>query len=202
MSDKTVINNWTGGGTLQTWPDGEFEDGQFEALSAHPHASDCDKQGETRPANCRFRLQDEGKSYPRSSCSACGKNIATGLGNRCKESPSDRTADCDKQGAIPSGYGEYTPITVGGSTTKSEGGVEGHARSTKADSARGEAGSAPSQDGSLAQLAAGIESGPSDRTADVTVEDIALVLLDGLKAGKAPIQIARDVRRAFTVGRW
>ncbi|WP_416192968.1 hypothetical protein [Nitrobacter sp. TKz-YC01] len=62
-------------------------------LSAHPHASDCDKQGETRPANCRFRLQDEGKSYPRSSCSACGKNIATGLGNRCKESPSDRTAD-------------------------------------------------------------------------------------------------------------
>lgn len=37
----------------------------------------------TRPANCRFRLQDEGKSYPRSSCAACGKTISTGLGNHC-----------------------------------------------------------------------------------------------------------------------
>lgn len=36
-----------------------------------------------RPANCRFRLQDEGKPYPRSSCTACGKSVATGLGSHC-----------------------------------------------------------------------------------------------------------------------
>lgn len=36
-----------------------------------------------RPANCRFRLQDEGKAYPRSGCRACGRNIATGLMGRC-----------------------------------------------------------------------------------------------------------------------
>lgn len=65
MSDKTVINNWTGGGTLQTWPDGEFEDGRFEALSAHPHASACDKQGE----------------------------LADDFGNCEQPGPSDRTAD-------------------------------------------------------------------------------------------------------------
>lgn len=39
---------------------------------------------DTRPASCRFRLQEEGKSYPRSSCTACGKNIITGLGTFCQ----------------------------------------------------------------------------------------------------------------------
>ena len=38
---------------------------------------------DTRPLNCRFRLQDEGKPYPRSGCSACGKRITTGLGKAC-----------------------------------------------------------------------------------------------------------------------
>lgn len=38
---------------------------------------------DTRPAQCRFRLQDEGKGYPRSSCAACGKTIGTGLGKHC-----------------------------------------------------------------------------------------------------------------------
>lgn len=38
---------------------------------------------ETRPPRCRFRLQDEGKPYPRSSCQACERTITTGLGNRC-----------------------------------------------------------------------------------------------------------------------
>lgn len=38
---------------------------------------------DTRPANCRHRLQDEGKSYPRSSCTHCGKGIFTGLGVAC-----------------------------------------------------------------------------------------------------------------------
>lgn len=38
---------------------------------------------DTRPANCRHRLQDEGKAYPRSSCSHCGKTITTGLGRAC-----------------------------------------------------------------------------------------------------------------------
>jgi hypothetical protein len=38
---------------------------------------------DTRPKECRFRLQDEGKSYPRSSCFACNKGILTGLGKSC-----------------------------------------------------------------------------------------------------------------------
>ena len=38
-----------------------------------------------RPTNCRFRLQDEGKSYPRSSCTACHRGILTGLGTSCAE---------------------------------------------------------------------------------------------------------------------
>lgn len=37
-----------------------------------------------RPANCRFRLKDEGKPHGRSSCSACGKSVFTGLGNSCR----------------------------------------------------------------------------------------------------------------------
>lgn len=36
-----------------------------------------------RPKDCRFRLQDEGKGYPRSACTACGKTIMTGLGKEC-----------------------------------------------------------------------------------------------------------------------
>lgn len=38
---------------------------------------------DSRPTNCRFRLQDEGKAYPRSSCQSCGKSITTGLGTEC-----------------------------------------------------------------------------------------------------------------------
>jgi hypothetical protein len=36
-----------------------------------------------RPANCRFRLRDEGKAYPRSGCAACKASIMSGLGNKC-----------------------------------------------------------------------------------------------------------------------
>jgi hypothetical protein len=38
-----------------------------------------------RPLLCRFRLIDEGKPYPRSSCVGCGLNILTGLGVACGE---------------------------------------------------------------------------------------------------------------------
>lgn len=41
-----------------------------------------------RPRGCRFRLQDEGKPYPRSSCVACGRGIRT-LGRKCQEAPDD-----------------------------------------------------------------------------------------------------------------
>lgn len=37
---------------------------------------------DTRPASCRERLREEGKAYPKSSCTACGANLATGL--KCK----------------------------------------------------------------------------------------------------------------------
>lgn len=40
---------------------------------------------DSRPTNCTFRLQDEGKPYPKSGCHACGRNIMTGLGRQCKE---------------------------------------------------------------------------------------------------------------------
>lgn len=40
---------------------------------------------ETRPAECRERLREEGKAYPKSGCRACGANIATGL--KCKRVP-------------------------------------------------------------------------------------------------------------------
>lgn len=36
-----------------------------------------------RPTNCRFRLLEEGKPFPKSSCPACGKSIMTGLGKEC-----------------------------------------------------------------------------------------------------------------------
>jgi hypothetical protein len=38
---------------------------------------------DARPADCRFRLADEGKAYPRSSCTACGRSVTTGLGTSC-----------------------------------------------------------------------------------------------------------------------
>jgi hypothetical protein len=38
---------------------------------------------DTRPENCRHRLQDENKPYPRSGCAACGKTVMTGLGREC-----------------------------------------------------------------------------------------------------------------------
>ncbi len=46
-----------------------------------------------RPTNCRFRRQEEGKSYPRSSCTACGKGIITGLGNSCSVVDTDTPKD-------------------------------------------------------------------------------------------------------------
>lgn len=35
---------------------------------------------DNRPKNCRNRLKEEGKAYPKSSCPACGATLATGLG--------------------------------------------------------------------------------------------------------------------------
>jgi hypothetical protein len=35
-----------------------------------------------RPPHCRFRLKDEGKPYPRSSCMTCHANVIT-LGKQC-----------------------------------------------------------------------------------------------------------------------
>lgn len=42
-----------------------------------------------RPKNCRFRLQDEGRLYPRSRCEACGRGIASGLGKECADHPKE-----------------------------------------------------------------------------------------------------------------
>ena len=36
-----------------------------------------------RPVECRFRLQEERKAYPKSSCNACGRNVMAELGSEC-----------------------------------------------------------------------------------------------------------------------
>jgi hypothetical protein len=36
---------------------------------------------DTRPANCRFRLRDEGKPYPRTGCMVCQRGL--GLMEHC-----------------------------------------------------------------------------------------------------------------------
>lgn len=41
---------------------------------------------DTRPAECRFRQQDEGRPYPQSNCRACNKSV-TSLGNSCHMPP-------------------------------------------------------------------------------------------------------------------
>ncbi len=38
---------------------------------------------DTRPATCRYRLQDAGRYFPMLSCDACGKTFRTGLGMHC-----------------------------------------------------------------------------------------------------------------------
>jgi len=38
---------------------------------------------DVRPQNCRYRLRDEGKPYPRSFCDGCNRGILTGLGRDC-----------------------------------------------------------------------------------------------------------------------
>lgn len=45
-----------------------------------------------RPANCRFRLRDEGKAYPRSACKACGRTVMTGLGTSCQNRPASHAS--------------------------------------------------------------------------------------------------------------
>ncbi|QWY83192.1 hypothetical protein [Rhizobium phage RHph_X2_24] len=40
------------------------------------------KGNDKRPANCRYRLHDEGKPYPRSSCNGCNRTVLTGLPER------------------------------------------------------------------------------------------------------------------------
>ena len=63
-----------------------------------------------RPANCRFRLQDEGKDYPRSSCPACGRTVTTGLGNKCDVYP-PTPADGDADAPLPEKDGKSSAIT-------------------------------------------------------------------------------------------
>ncbi|UVD36616.1 hypothetical protein RCXUPER_198 [Rhodobacter phage RcXuper] len=55
---------------------------------------------DTRPAACRERLREEGKAYPKSGCTACGANLATGL--KCKHDAPKVAVDIearDKEGA-------------------------------------------------------------------------------------------------------
>lgn len=60
---------------------------------------------DTRPENCMFRLKDEGKPFPKSSCEGCGLNIGTGLGKYCAEGEAlgDVASDEDKS------YLEFVP---------------------------------------------------------------------------------------------
>lgn len=53
------------------------------ALAATEDSADAKERTDLRPTNCRFRLQDEGKAFPKSSCQGCGKSITSGLGREC-----------------------------------------------------------------------------------------------------------------------
>jgi hypothetical protein len=50
---------------------------------------------ETRPANCRQRLRDEGKMYPRSGCDVCGSMFAV-PNWRCAHEPAAKPAPMPK----------------------------------------------------------------------------------------------------------
>ena len=76
----------------------------------------CQEAHDIRPANCRFRLQDEGKPYPRSGCSACGATVTT-LGNKCSHAPVEQTMKKPHQYAVyRSGPGSLHPLFTGSKT--------------------------------------------------------------------------------------
>lgn len=56
---------------------------EHASRSGSTGTQDDDGWTDTRPQTCRFRLQDEGKPYGRSSCGACARTIVSGLGNAC-----------------------------------------------------------------------------------------------------------------------
>lgn len=198
-----------------------------EALSAHPHASDCDKHGcmgDMAPGDPKdlaelltkpsvLEPSDRTADVKCEACSGTGRHMGRFSMNDpdctyCNGRGKVRASDCDKQGWLAKDVEAATKRVAAwkNEATKSEGislsdlptggshsGI-GFGHKTFVRKLVDDPNSASGK--SLRD----VEVLPSDRTADVTVEDIALVLLDGWKAGKAPIQIARDVRRAFTVG--
>lgn len=50
---------------------------------------------DTRPANCRSRLRDEYKAYPKSSCEGCGRSVLTGLSDECPLGTTDGPTRAD-----------------------------------------------------------------------------------------------------------
>lgn len=47
---------------------------------------------DNRPTNCRERLREEGKPYPRSSCQGCGGSIRNGITSNCPGKEADPDA--------------------------------------------------------------------------------------------------------------
>ena len=64
-----------------------------------------------RPANCRFRLHDEGKAYPKSSCSGCGRSVVTGRGVECHIFGGRHSVDADDQ--LDALEREDPPLSIG-----------------------------------------------------------------------------------------
>lgn len=81
-------------------------------LSAEPEAGSSDEDAEARPANCRFRLQDEGKPYPRSACQACGAKVTTGLGKSCPRIASRLSAEPEAVTLREAGLIERLAVSV------------------------------------------------------------------------------------------
>jgi hypothetical protein len=82
----------------------------FEALkdaTLSAALSQPEVKADTRPSDCRFRLQDEGKPYPRSGCSACKNSITSGLGRYCHSAPSEPKAPKEI------GNAEYLETAIG-----------------------------------------------------------------------------------------
>lgn len=75
-----MVKAW---GESTKWVPPTNQETEMVRAAKEVHAVRNDGKPDKRPANCRHRLQDEGKSYPRSGCAACGKTITTGLGREC-----------------------------------------------------------------------------------------------------------------------
>jgi hypothetical protein len=62
---------------------------------------------DTRPAECRNRLRDEGKAYPRSGCVSCKATVVTGFGKSCERDKTEVEELTERVEALQKQNDEY-----------------------------------------------------------------------------------------------